>query len=271
MYVCILYHLYIHICYITICCSMSACVYIPVYSVRVHVYIFTHWCTKVRACIVYSSLEVFPNCVSDKNIEDHKYSWTPSTYIFLFTFTGWSFVGNMLSEFIWIKILFKQIHTNKTPIIGNIILLQTKLMPKKLQPIKLNIHMKYVRKWCSLASTGKAQGRSHGQDGTVRYGAVRYGAVRYGAVRCSAVQCGAVRCGTTCTSRLQTGASWDALCSLYVLRQMTFFFQLWPHRLNGYLAQRVPSLFLLASSFRNCLNCAVLKCMFACRIRYPLS
>ena len=34
------------------------------------------------------------------------------------------------------------------------------------------------------------------------------------------------------------------------------------HRLNGYLAQRVPSL-LLASSFRKCLNCAVLKCVFS--------
>ena len=38
------------------------------------------------------------------------------------------------------------------------------------------------------------------------------------------------------------------------------------HWLNGYLAQRVPSLFL-ASSFMNCLNCAVLKCMFAWRTR----
>ena len=42
------------------------------------------------------------------------------------------------------------------------------------------------------------------------------------------------------------------------------------HRLNGYLAQRVPSLFL-ASSFRMCLNCAVLKGMFPWRTRYPLS
>ena len=33
------------------------------------------------------------------------------------------------------------------------------------------------------------------------------------------------------------------------------------HRLNGYLAQRVPSLFL-ASSFRMCLNCEVLKGVF---------
>ena len=44
------------------------------------------------------------------------------------------------------------------------------------------------------------------------------------------------------------------------------------HRLNGYVAQRVPCLFL-ASSFklRNCLDSAVLKCMFAWRTRYPLS
>ena len=41
-------------------------------------------------------------------------------------------------------------------------------------------------------------------------------------------------------------------------------------RLNGYSAQRVPSLFL-ASSFRNCSNSAVLKCMFPWRTRYPLS
>ena len=41
-------------------------------------------------------------------------------------------------------------------------------------------------------------------------------------------------------------------------------------RLNGYLAQRVPSLFL-ASSFRKCLNLAVLKRMFPWRTRYPLS
>ena len=41
-------------------------------------------------------------------------------------------------------------------------------------------------------------------------------------------------------------------------------------RLNGYLAQRVPRLFL-ASSFRNCLDYAVLKCIFAWRTRYPLS
>ena len=34
------------------------------------------------------------------------------------------------------------------------------------------------------------------------------------------------------------------------------------HRLNGYLAQRVPSV-LLASSFRMCLNCEVLECIFA--------
>ena len=42
------------------------------------------------------------------------------------------------------------------------------------------------------------------------------------------------------------------------------------HRLNGYLAHRVPSLFL-ASSFRNCLDCAVLKGMFPRRTRYPSS
>ena len=42
------------------------------------------------------------------------------------------------------------------------------------------------------------------------------------------------------------------------------------HRLNGYLAQRVPSLFL-AGSFRMCLNCGVLKGMFPWRTRHPLS
>ena len=38
-------------------------------------------------------------------------------------------------------------------------------------------------------------------------------------------------------------------------------------RLNGYLAQRAPSL-SLASSFGTRLNCAVLKCMFPWRTRY---
>ena len=38
------------------------------------------------------------------------------------------------------------------------------------------------------------------------------------------------------------------------------------HWLNGYLDQRVPSSFL-AGSFRNCLNCAVLKCTFPRRTR----
>ena len=42
------------------------------------------------------------------------------------------------------------------------------------------------------------------------------------------------------------------------------------HRLNEYFAQRVPSL-SLASSFRNCSNCEVLKGMFPRRTRYPLS
>ena len=42
------------------------------------------------------------------------------------------------------------------------------------------------------------------------------------------------------------------------------------HRLNGYVAQRVPSLFL-ASSFRMCLNCEALDGMFPWRTRYPLS
>ena len=41
-------------------------------------------------------------------------------------------------------------------------------------------------------------------------------------------------------------------------------------RLNGYLAQRVPSL-SLASSFRKCLNGADLKGMSPWRTRYPLS
>ena len=41
------------------------------------------------------------------------------------------------------------------------------------------------------------------------------------------------------------------------------------HRLNGYLAQRVPSIFL-ASSFRMCLNHGVLKGMFPWRTRWPL-
>ena len=42
------------------------------------------------------------------------------------------------------------------------------------------------------------------------------------------------------------------------------------HRLHRYFAQRVPSI-CLASSFRNCLNCAVLKCTFPWRTTYPLS
>ena len=42
------------------------------------------------------------------------------------------------------------------------------------------------------------------------------------------------------------------------------------HRLNGYSALRVPSLFL-ASSFRMCLNCEVFKGMFPWRTRYPSS
>ena len=42
------------------------------------------------------------------------------------------------------------------------------------------------------------------------------------------------------------------------------------HRLDEYLAQRVPSL-SLAGSFRMCLNCEVLKGMFHWRTRYPLS
>ena len=42
------------------------------------------------------------------------------------------------------------------------------------------------------------------------------------------------------------------------------------HRLNEYFAQRVPSCFL-ASSFRMCVNCGVLKGMFPWRTRYPLS
>ena len=45
------------------------------------------------------------------------------------------------------------------------------------------------------------------------------------------------------------------------------------HRLNGYLAQRVPSL-SLASSFRMRLKCEVLEVLegaFPWRTRYPLS
>jgi len=42
------------------------------------------------------------------------------------------------------------------------------------------------------------------------------------------------------------------------------------HRLNGYLAHWVPSLFL-ADSFRMCLECEVLKGMFPWRTGYPLS
>ena len=42
------------------------------------------------------------------------------------------------------------------------------------------------------------------------------------------------------------------------------------HRLNGYLAQGVPSLFL-ASSFTTCLNREVLQGMFPWRTRYPVS
>ena len=47
------------------------------------------------------------------------------------------------------------------------------------------------------------------------------------------------------------------------------FYVITRHRLNGYLAQRLPSLFL-ASSSRNCLNYAVLRWMFSWRARYPL-
>ena len=42
------------------------------------------------------------------------------------------------------------------------------------------------------------------------------------------------------------------------------------HWLNGYFAQRAPSLFP-AGSFRSCLNYAVLKCMLPWRARHPLS
>ena len=42
------------------------------------------------------------------------------------------------------------------------------------------------------------------------------------------------------------------------------------HRLNGYLAQSVPSLFL-AGSFQTCLNREALKGMLPWRTRYPLS
>ena len=42
------------------------------------------------------------------------------------------------------------------------------------------------------------------------------------------------------------------------------------HRLNGSLAQRVPSPFL-ASRFRKCLDCEVLEGMFPWRTRYPFS
>ena len=41
-------------------------------------------------------------------------------------------------------------------------------------------------------------------------------------------------------------------------------------RLNGYLAQRIPSL-CFVSTFRSCLNYEVLKCMFPWRTRYPFS
>ena len=42
------------------------------------------------------------------------------------------------------------------------------------------------------------------------------------------------------------------------------------HRLNGYLAQRVPSTFL-ASSFTTCVTCEVLKGTFPWRTMYPFS
>ena len=45
---------------------------------------------------------------------------------------------------------------------------------------------------------------------------------------------------------------------------------LFRHGLNGFLAQRVPTLFL-TSSFRTYLNCAVLKGMFPWSARHPLS
>ena len=41
------------------------------------------------------------------------------------------------------------------------------------------------------------------------------------------------------------------------------------HRLNGYLDQRLPSLFL-ASCFRMCLNCEVLDGTFPWRTRFPI-
>ena len=47
-------------------------------------------------------------------------------------------------------------------------------------------------------------------------------------------------------------------------------FQAVRHRLNGFLAHRVPSLFL-DSIFRMCLSCEVLKGMLPWRTRYPLS
>ena len=43
-----------------------------------------------------------------------------------------------------------------------------------------------------------------------------------------------------------------------------------PAPVNGYLAQRVPSL-VLAGSSRHCLNCAVLTGIFPWRTRHPLS
>ena len=41
------------------------------------------------------------------------------------------------------------------------------------------------------------------------------------------------------------------------------------HRLNGYLARRVPSL-ILAISLTMCLNCEVLKGMCPWKTKYPL-
>ena len=57
---------------------------------------------------------------------------------------------------------------------------------------------------------------------------------------------------------------------LFRMRWIMIIIMIIQHRLNGYLAQRVPSLFL-ASSFRMCLDCEGLKGAFPWRASYRLS
>ena len=51
-----------------------------------------------------------------------------------------------MNKFIPTKVFVKQTHTNKASIIGKS-RFSSKLIPKKLQPIKVTIHMNYVRQY----------------------------------------------------------------------------------------------------------------------------